>query len=25
MKPIVFQPMDMSTAESLLKEAKTIL
>ena len=25
MKPIVFQPMDMSTAESLLKEAKMIL
>ena len=25
MKPIVFEPMDMPTAESLLKEAKTIL
>ena len=25
MKPIVFEPMDMSTAESLLKEAKMIL
>ena len=25
MKPIVFEPMDMPTAESLLKEAKMIL
>ena len=25
MKPTVFEPMDMTIAESLLKEAKTIL